>query len=172
LPNSLRSPIRSALRAAALFAVAFLVYAACPIVTSYDSRWTIPVALSLLDRGDTNLDEYSRVMDPTGLRKAASLLHRIVPEAIRHRRYLVPYLLVAFPIVAAFFAYNVSIYGRLLPTYFTIKPAPPSALAALQGLTGMLISPSRWNVSPNNVDQNTARLWNLRDPQFLRGLRR
>jgi len=27
-----------------------------------------------------------------------------------------------------------------------------------------------WNVSPQNVDQNTSRLWDWRDPQFLRGL--
>jgi hypothetical protein len=28
-----------------------------------------------------------------------------------------------------------------------------------------------WNVSPDNIDQNPSRLWDLRDPQFLRGLR-
>jgi hypothetical protein len=29
----------------------------------FDSRWTIPVALSLLDRGDTNLDEYAALIE-------------------------------------------------------------------------------------------------------------
>jgi len=28
-----------------------------------------------------------------------------------------------------------------------------------------------WNVTPVNVDQSPSRLWDWRDPQFLRGLR-
>jgi len=438
LPNSLRSRIRSASWAAAIFAVVFLVDAACPVVSSFDSRWTIPVALSLLDHGDTNLDEYAATIDPAdaavervnghyynwypvavpvlaapivwSLRQAAPLLRATFPSggpiraaflnggflasrtlvemltasvfvaltavviffigrcflpdrysallslvfafatsawstasrglwqhgpsmlmlsialyfllladrapwlsilaaiptalsytlrpsnalfvaaatmyiATRHRRYLIPYLFAAFPIAAAFFIYNESLYGRLLPTYFTLRPsATVNVIGTAEALAGALVSPSRglfvytpifliaiwgmvhalrsrwqaplaiyliavivgnwlllglyfhfwwgghsygprqlsdmtplfifflippltkwresakprgpaiaflallavsvfihsrgarsadayiWNVSPQNVDQNTSRLWDWRDPQFLRGL--
>src|SRR5437879_5683562 len=59
----LQSQVHSALWAAALFAIVFFVHSHCPIATLYDSRWTIPVALSLLDRGDTNLDEYPELIE-------------------------------------------------------------------------------------------------------------
>ncbi len=47
----------------ALFLVTFIVHSASPISTSFDSRWTIPTAISLLDHGDTNLDEYSGLLE-------------------------------------------------------------------------------------------------------------
>ena len=55
--------MRSAVWAALLFFVVFFVHSLCPIGSMFDSRWTIPVALSLLDRGDTNLDEYSALIE-------------------------------------------------------------------------------------------------------------
>jgi hypothetical protein len=55
--------MRSAVRAAALFFIVFFAHSFCPIGSMFDSRWTIPVALSLLDRGDTNLDEYSALIE-------------------------------------------------------------------------------------------------------------
>lgn len=36
------------------------------MLTSGDSRWTVPVALSLLERGDTNLDEYLDLIRANG----------------------------------------------------------------------------------------------------------
>ena len=42
--------MRSAIWAAALFCVVFIIDSLCPVSTSFDSRWTIPVALSLIDR--------------------------------------------------------------------------------------------------------------------------
>ncbi|MBI5084218.1 MAG: hypothetical protein HZB13_06430, partial [Acidobacteria bacterium] len=50
----------------ALFAAVFLVHALSPVPASGDSRWTVPTALSLLDRGDLNLDEYQREMTASG----------------------------------------------------------------------------------------------------------
>src|SRR5262249_28964740 len=45
--------------------------------------------------------------------------------------------------IAVFVAYNESTYGRLLPSYFTLKPSPPTALGTAEALAGTLISPSR-----------------------------
>src|SRR5262249_26059362 len=47
-----------------LFCAVFGVDTLCPVATSFDSRWTIPTTLSLLDRGDTNLDEYAAIIEP------------------------------------------------------------------------------------------------------------
>jgi hypothetical protein len=44
--------------AAAVFGLVFFIHALSPVSSSGDSRWTVPVALSLIERGDTNLDEY------------------------------------------------------------------------------------------------------------------
>lgn len=46
---------------ACLFAIAFAVYVASPVMTSWDSRWSIHTAVSILREGNTDLDEY-RVM--------------------------------------------------------------------------------------------------------------
>jgi hypothetical protein len=49
--------------------------------------------------------------------------------AAHHRRYLLKYLLCALPIAAAFLIYNESVYGRLLPAYFSLRPgAGPNQL--------------------------------------------
>src|SRR6266481_524238 len=55
--------MRKAIWAAALFTIVFTIDALCPVSTMFDSRWTIPVALSLLDHGDTNLDEYHDLIE-------------------------------------------------------------------------------------------------------------
>jgi hypothetical protein len=52
---TLRADLRTA---ALLFCACSAVYVASPNVTSFDSRWTVPTALSLLHHGDANLDEY------------------------------------------------------------------------------------------------------------------
>lgn len=45
--------------ALAHFLVAWVVFSACPPFTSFDSFWTVPTSLSLVFRGDTNVDEYA-----------------------------------------------------------------------------------------------------------------
>jgi hypothetical protein len=42
--------------------VVFLAHAASPIVTSFDSRWSIHTAASLVHRGDVDLDEYEHLL--------------------------------------------------------------------------------------------------------------
>jgi hypothetical protein len=83
--------------------------------------------------------------------------------ATRHRRYLTRYLLCALLIGAAFVIYNESVYGLVLPTYFSYpspaevaadpigqgRPAGPLAelprdtTKVLEALAGVLVSPSR-----------------------------
>lgn len=46
------------MRTAALFLVVWVIFTVCPPFPSFDSYWTVPVAVSLLERGDTNIDEY------------------------------------------------------------------------------------------------------------------
>jgi hypothetical protein len=48
--------------AAVVFALVFVTHAISPVATSADSRWTVPVALSLWRYGDTNLNEYLPVI--------------------------------------------------------------------------------------------------------------
>lgn len=45
------------------FAMTFAVHLLSPVVTSFDSRWTIPTALSIIEEGNTNLDEYQHEPD-------------------------------------------------------------------------------------------------------------
>src|SRR5437016_2814885 len=44
--------------AAILFSFVFVTHALSPITTSTDSRWSVPLLMSLLYRGDSDLDEY------------------------------------------------------------------------------------------------------------------
>jgi hypothetical protein len=62
--------------------------------------------------------------------------------ARRYRRQLLPYLLLAVPIGAAFLIYNESIYRKPLPPYFSMRPPLP-ALPVFEALAGSLVSPSR-----------------------------
>src|SRR5579864_1257480 len=41
-----------------LFGLVFVTHSICPISQSGDSFWTVPVMLSLLSEGNTNLDEF------------------------------------------------------------------------------------------------------------------
>lgn len=47
---------------ALLFVGVLLVYVASPVSQSADSFWTVPVMISILTHGDTNLDEYQNLM--------------------------------------------------------------------------------------------------------------
>jgi len=46
------------LTAAALLLFTFVVYAVSPVATPFDSRWSVPTDISILDHGDTDLNEY------------------------------------------------------------------------------------------------------------------
>jgi hypothetical protein len=50
---------RRIMETALFFLFVFTIYVACPIVTSGDSRFVIPTALSILRHGDADIDEYS-----------------------------------------------------------------------------------------------------------------
>lgn len=52
--------------ALALFLVIFFAYLASPNITSFDSRWSVPIALSLIREGDTDLDEYAGLLEKEG----------------------------------------------------------------------------------------------------------
>ncbi|MBI4905036.1 MAG: hypothetical protein HY820_15475 [Acidobacteria bacterium] len=41
-----------------LFVGVWLIYTVCPPFNSFDSYWSVPVAVSLMERGDTNIDEF------------------------------------------------------------------------------------------------------------------
>ena len=65
--------MRSAIWAAALFTIVFTIDALCPVSTMFDSRWTIPVALSqqhgtlCVDRvGQLRLRREHLLDDPVG----------------------------------------------------------------------------------------------------------
>jgi hypothetical protein len=49
-----------------VFAAVLAAHSLSPVLTSGDSRWTVLVALSLLERGDTNLDEYLDLVRESG----------------------------------------------------------------------------------------------------------
>src|SRR5579864_5398761 len=63
------------------------------------------------------------------------------------RRQFVKWLLVAAAVAAPFLGYNISIYHRLLPSYFMLPlflaPTPANFGAILNGFAGTAISPSR-----------------------------
>ncbi|NUQ00481.1 MAG: hypothetical protein HUU35_11570, partial [Armatimonadetes bacterium] len=51
-----------------LFGLVAAVHFASRVDTSFDSRWTLPTAMSLLTEGDLDLDEYPAAHDPTEYR--------------------------------------------------------------------------------------------------------
>jgi hypothetical protein len=51
---------------ALLFAGVFLFSGLSPVSTSFDSRWTVYIAMSMWRHGDTNLDEYPAVVRASG----------------------------------------------------------------------------------------------------------
>lgn len=48
---------------AALFGIVFAVHVASPVMTSWDSRWSIPTAVSVVREGNTDLDEYRSTIE-------------------------------------------------------------------------------------------------------------
>lgn len=51
--------------AIAIFLIVYLGHAFSRVTTAFDSRWSIPIALSLIERGDTNIDEYAAMRQGT-----------------------------------------------------------------------------------------------------------
>lgn len=49
-----------------VFLLVVLAHRASSVVTSYDSRWFVPVALSIVHEGNTNLDEYRDAVEAAG----------------------------------------------------------------------------------------------------------
>lgn len=45
-----------------IFGLTFLVYVLSPNITSFDSRWSVPIAESILREGNVNLDEYPALL--------------------------------------------------------------------------------------------------------------
>jgi hypothetical protein len=50
--------------AGSIAVLVFAIHLASPIRTSFDSRWTIPTAASIVYRGDIDLDEYDSILRP------------------------------------------------------------------------------------------------------------
>ncbi|HWE23149.1 MAG TPA: hypothetical protein VG496_04330 [Myxococcales bacterium] len=51
---------------AAVFVVVFAVHVLSPVMTSWDSRWTIPTAVSIVHEGNADLDEYRPAIEVDG----------------------------------------------------------------------------------------------------------
>jgi hypothetical protein len=47
-----------------LFLAALVIYSVCPPFTSFDSYWTVPTALSLIEHGSTAADNYVAAASP------------------------------------------------------------------------------------------------------------
>lgn len=54
--------IKQAFLIVTLFAVVFTSYLSSPIITSFDSKWSIHVAMSMIKEGNIDLDEYKEIM--------------------------------------------------------------------------------------------------------------
>jgi hypothetical protein len=54
---------KDTLAALAVFVVVLTVHALSPNATPFDSRWTVPIAVSILDQGNTDLDEYLPLLE-------------------------------------------------------------------------------------------------------------
>ncbi len=102
-----------------VFFGAFLVYAASPVKVQSDTIWSIPTAVSLLDRGDTDLDEYRATIAVRG--------HGIV-EANGHAYC-------NFPIGPSLVA---------LPLLFVFDRLVGFAAPAVEGIPRLAAAAARW----------------------------
>ena len=50
-----------------VFLIVFILHFASPIITSFDSRWSIHTAMSIIKEGNTDLDEYKKQIEANGL---------------------------------------------------------------------------------------------------------
>ncbi len=70
---------------AALFATVFAVHVSSPVMTSWDSVWSIPTAVSIVREGNTDLDEYRSMVaarDFYGIEQADGHLRTLFPIGV------------------------------------------------------------------------------------------
>ena len=76
------------------------------------------------------------------------------------------------PFLAYFVTFNFHLpagAGRRASTFLSIGAGIFAAIGVLIHAQGaMRTAPMYWNVIPDNIDQNLSRLWDWKDPQFLR----
>jgi hypothetical protein len=120
-----------------LFLAVYLFSGLSPVNTSFDSRWTVYIAMSLLHHGDTNLDEYSRAIrqnDYYGLEcvDAAGNIRRGPPEHCEghwYSLYPIGAAIVAAPMVMA----AVGILTLAKPVLEHVPVSQPVIAAFLRG---------------------------------------
>ena len=138
MTQRLRARMIDSVCVAGLFVLVFFVDALSPISTSLDSIWTIPVALNLLDRGTTHVDEYlTPTKDPQNARFPGLFLNYTVEcvtsdgaivrgEACSHGHYFNWYP-VAVPVLAAPVLFALRKAGPILsPTFQNFANQPPT----------------------------------------------
>lgn len=67
-----------------MFLAVFVVHVRSSVITSYDSRWSIHTAMSLIREGDTDLDEYEDLVRAAGYlttERVGDHLYTVVPIA-------------------------------------------------------------------------------------------
>lgn len=78
-----------------IFAVVFATHFRSPVVTSYDSMFSIPTAMSILAHGDTDLDEYPDLLKQQDYYNISTI------GGHDYSRYSIGVPLMALPLVAA-----------------------------------------------------------------------
>lgn len=108
----------------ALFYGAFtaLVFCVCPIGSSGDSRWTVPVAWNILTAGDTGLARYGAAVE----KAPAYTWERVAGTT--YATYPVAVSAISAPIVGAIF-----VCARLVNAAWHPMPASPARRALLSG---------------------------------------
>jgi len=101
----------------ALFATVFAVHVASPVMTSWDSRWSIPTAVSIVREGNTDLDEYRSIVaaqDFYGIEQMDGHLRTFFPVGVS---------LLAVPFVAVADRLNPHPAGAPPPETFSVQHA-------------------------------------------------
>ena len=134
--------------AACLLAGVYLFSGLSPVGTSFDSRWSVYVAMSLWQHGDTNLDEYA--------------------QTIRNNDYYARFFSDLTPVFVLFL---IPYFARWEKLSRVVRVA--LVACALVGLGmhlrgGWSTAVYEWNMKPVSVDQHPERNWDFRDPPFLR----
>jgi hypothetical protein len=102
---------------AALFLAVFAVHVASPVMTSWDSRWSIPTAVSIVREGNTDLDEYRATIaaqDYYGIDRTGGHLRTFFPVGVS---------LLAVPFVAVADRLNAHPAGAPAADTFSIRHA-------------------------------------------------
>lgn len=97
-----------------IFSIVFSIYIKSPIITSFDSRWTIFTSLSIIQEGNTNLDEYKNIIirnDYYAIEKVNGHYYSVFPVGTS---------LIAVPFVAIAIG-SLQIDGRINPSLSEIQ---------------------------------------------------